>query len=90
MVRCIDCVKLEKCAKTSEKPQIVEVVPGCEDGKRKPITNGDRIRGMLDKELSFFLDSVQTDGWNAESFDSLEFPEDVEEWLDWLRQEATT
>jgi hypothetical protein len=44
MVRCIDCVKLEKCAKTSRKPQIVEVVPGCEDGKRKPITNGDRMR----------------------------------------------
>lgn len=44
MVRCIDCVKLEKCAKTSRKPQIAEVVPGCEDGKRKPITNGDRMR----------------------------------------------
>ena len=44
MVRCIDCVKLEKCAKTSGKPQIVEIVPGCEDGKMKPITNGDRMR----------------------------------------------
>jgi len=79
VVRCIDCVKLEKCAKTSGKPQIVEVVPGCEDGKMKPITNGDKIRGMTDEELAEWLFQAWHNSWYT-----------LQEWLDWLRQEAQT
>jgi len=81
MVRCIDCVKLEKCAKTSGKPQIVEIVPGCEDGKRKPITNGDRIRGMKDEELAVFIREQVIDR-------NIGIPSET--WLEFLKQEACT
>ena len=81
MVRCIDCVKLEKCAKTSGKPQIVEIVPGCEDGKRKPITNGDRMRGMTDEELAMFIRDQIIDR-------NIGIPSET--WLEWLKQETFT
>jgi len=81
VVRCIDCVKLEKCSKTSRKPQIAEVVPGCEDGKRKPITNGDIIRGMTDEELAMFIRDQIIDR-------NIGIPSET--WLEWLKQEAFT
>jgi len=84
MVRCIDCVKLEKCAKTNGKPQIAEVVPGCEDGKRRPITNGDKIRAMNDKELAAFLGSVQEDAFYAECAIDFEYPKGNNLWLNWI------
>jgi len=94
MVRCIDCIKLEKCAKTSGKPRIAEVVPGCEDGKRKPITNGDKIRAMSDEELDKFLGDVQWDVANycgdVTQNQEYPFPEQRGAWLEWLKQEATT
>ena len=91
MVRCIDCAKLEKCAKTSEKPQIVEVVPGCEDGKRKPITNGDIVREMSDEELSEFMcHNVSNGTVNCAFCAAAEFCRMGHNgWLDWLKQEAT-
>ena len=91
MVRCIDCVKLEKCAKTSGKPQIVEVVPGCEDGKRKPLTNGDKIRGMTDEELAGKFEEIQLKTVRAYGNDDLLLKDELKGyWLDWLRQEAQT
>ena len=88
MVRCIDCVKLEKCAKTNGKPQIVEVVPGCENGQRKPVTNGDKIRAKSDKELAEWLVVVETAILEKQS--KLDRSALKDDWLDWLKQEATT
>ena len=59
---------------------------GCQDGKKKKPTNGDRIRSMTDEELAEKLGSFRCpqkwcfpdDGKNCKSC-----------WLEWLRQEVT-
>jgi hypothetical protein len=59
----------------------VEVVPGCEDGKRKPVTNGDKIRGMSDEELAVFIRDQIIDR-------NIGIPSET--WLELLKQEACT
>ena len=49
----------------------------------KPQTNYDRIRAMSDEELAEFLDDVR-DEWGCSHY-----PHGTEDWLDWLKDEAT-
>lgn len=55
--------------------------------KRKPQTNGDRIRTMTDEELAKWLSCP---GRKKDMFPNLELyiAPSREEWLDWLRQEV--
>ena len=55
----------------------------CDNGNQfKPMTNADRIRSMMDKELAEKMSGLESfaltcgGGWPPEK------------WLDWLRQEA--
>ncbi len=51
----------------------------CED--RTPATNADRIRAMSDEELADKL-------WSISHYQQKK--QKISEWLDWLRQEAST
>ena len=48
----------------------------CSYFKKKPITNADRVRAMMDEELADWL----VMNGNGDDFQS---------WLEWLKQEAT-
>ena len=50
--------------------------------KRKPKTNADRIRAMTDEELARYL-------YTKTCEDAYPQFENIPEWLDWLKEEAT-
>ena len=53
-----------------------------------PRTNGDRIRAMADKELSAFLGSIVHDyRQGTAEIEGAGYV--IDDWLDWLREEAT-
>ena len=56
----------------------VKYVPVVVDTKPKRITNGDKIRASSDEELAEWLFGAWHQSWYTR-----------QEWLDWLRQEAT-
>lgn len=46
-----------------------------------PMTHGDQLRAMSDKELANYLNNVESDG-------RVYGPKGKAHWLDWLKQEA--
>lgn len=50
----------------------------------KPVTNADRIRAMSDEELALFIHNVEAQAAETELVSY------VNEWLDWLKQEAVS
>ena len=61
----------------------------CEDynpRNSKPITNADRIRSMTDEKLADFLAGIEHDTCCAPTY--LGNGTYIENWLDWLKQEA--
>lgn len=53
-----------------------------------PRTNGDRIRAMTDEELSAFLGSIVHDyGQGTAEIEGAGYV--IDDWLAWLREEAT-
>ena len=73
MANCKICVKFDDCPWRSDPDA------QCSAFKRKPMTNGDRIRQMSDEELAEYLYSVE----NAPEYSVLGL-QDL--WLEWLRK----
>jgi hypothetical protein len=60
--------------------------------KANPMTNGDRINTMSDKEKAEFLTWIQQDafliGDRIRNIDDAKYPTSSEAWLEWLKQPA--
>ena len=64
----------------------------CEDTEKKPKTNGDRIRQMMDEELAEFIDTVTdccSDGWMCDKCPIKSTGCDKDSFLEWLKQEVS-
>ena len=55
--------------------------------KYSPVTNADRIRSMTDEELAELMHDTTWEG--RKTVEDPEAFKTVEEWLDWLREEAS-
>jgi len=76
MANCIICAEFDNC------PWRAEPNAMCSRYRQRKMTNGDRIRSMLDEELADYLDGVCHDLWQMFVAD----PQKM--WLDWLKQEV--
>ncbi len=73
MADCMKCANYKKA----------DCLCACDNGESfKPITNADRIRAMSDEELALFIHNVEAQAADTGRADT------VENWLEWLRQEA--
>ena len=73
MSDCRQCADFEWCKEHEE----------CGLFKQKPQTNADRIRAMTDEELALFIHNVEAQAAETELVSY------VNEWFDWLKQEAS-
>ena len=67
---------------------------GCENGKRKPFTNADRIRSMSDEELAALCENGCPPRRGCPDLTKEDVDKSYHElcqkcWLDWLRQEVS-
>ena len=74
---CERCTENGNCAWQNHDETI------CREKPAFPATNADRIRAMTDEEMASFLSCIDTSWKPAYS------RKDRDEWLDWLKQEAT-
>lgn len=84
-MKCAECQYIGKCKEKAKEPNLSGCTSGIPAEKMGIRTNGDRIRAMDNKELSEFLQKVESAGYNDSSITpkgSDGFHMDMMEWLE--------
>lgn len=80
---CRLCIRFDMCYPTQEgyKP--------CFAYEPKKLTNGDRIRLMIDEDLAAYLNVMQSNAYHGGRFNHMNnvYPHNHDEWLKWLKEE---